>query len=169
MDVYGNCIRFYPVQQYRDECLSLYFHNEFKSTKGIVLARGHFNPEVLDVGSSQGLIYQFLAYYGEQDASRTEVMDNYAYDNGPFDHVKLVTQLVKYCCQDRCPDYVNTAKDEPLDQLKPSDVQEPDLGPEPDLEPDLELEDPDSEENDDSSDDYFEPEEESSSDDDSED
>jgi len=74
------------------ECLTITHYTEFQE-KGIILMRGEFNKEVLNVTEAQCLANQVQLYYGQEDKVRLAIMETFTKRPDEFKHMDLIAQL----------------------------------------------------------------------------
>lgn len=75
------------------ECLTIVYYVDLQCDKGIVLMRGEFNSDVLNIMEAQCLANELQLYYGEEDEKRTNLLEIFTSHPDSFKHMDLVANL----------------------------------------------------------------------------
>lgn len=86
-------INFQTFKENAPECLALTHFTELIDNKHIVLMRGEFNHDVLNVSEAMCLANQLHRYYGEMDIQRQKVLERFTYAPTEFQHMDLIVEL----------------------------------------------------------------------------
>ncbi|KAK9695586.1 ATP11 protein [Popillia japonica] len=93
-----NTVHFTPLICYQvhkenaPECLTIKHYVEFKD-KGIVLMRGEFDKNVIDVKEAQCLANQLQLYYNNRDIEKTKLLNLFSLHPDQFKHMDLIKQI----------------------------------------------------------------------------
>ncbi|GJQ68979.1 hypothetical protein Trydic_g6161 [Trypoxylus dichotomus] len=93
-----NTVHFTPLICYQvhkenaPECLTLKHYIEYKD-KGIVLMRGEFDKNVINVKEAQCLANQLQLFYNNRDAEKTKLLNQFNLKPDEFKHVDLIKQI----------------------------------------------------------------------------
>ncbi|KAF2885515.1 hypothetical protein ILUMI_20665 [Ignelater luminosus] len=96
---YRNTVHFTPLLNYQvhkenaPECLTIVHYTEFKDNKGIVLMRGEFDKNVLNVQEAQCLANQLQLYYGQNDPQKIALLEQFTKRPDEFKHMDLIKQI----------------------------------------------------------------------------
>lgn len=94
-----NEVHFTPLISYQahkenaPECLTIVYYVDLQDDKGIVLMRGEFNSDVLNIMEAQCLANELQLYYGEEDEKRTNLLEIFTNHPDSFKHMDLVANL----------------------------------------------------------------------------
>lgn len=94
-----NEVHFTPLISYQahnenaPECLTIAYYVDLKDDKGIVLMRGEFNSDVLNIMEAQCLANELQLYYGEEDEKRTNLLEIFTNHPDSFKHMDLIANL----------------------------------------------------------------------------
>lgn len=66
---------------------------EFKDSKGIVLMRGEFDKNTLNVQEAQCLANQLQIYYSLEDPNKTKLLEQFNMRPDQFKHMDLIKQI----------------------------------------------------------------------------
>lgn len=88
-------INYQAFKENAPECLALYHFTELSDKKGIVLMRGEYNSEILDVAEAMCLTNQLHRYYGEVNGKRLGLLERFTNSPSEFRHMDLIVELEK--------------------------------------------------------------------------
>ncbi|KRT83001.1 hypothetical protein AMK59_4126 [Oryctes borbonicus] len=94
----GNTVHLTPLICYQvhkenaPECLTMKHYVEYKN-KGIVLMRGEFDKNVINVKEAQCLANQLQLYYNNRDAEKTKLLKQFNSKPDEFKHMDLIKQI----------------------------------------------------------------------------
>lgn len=95
----GHEIHFTPLISYQThkesapECLTIIHYVDLQNDKKVVLMKGEFNKDVLNVTEAQCLANQIQLYYGQDDKKRLQIMDRFTNKPLEFKHMDLIAEL----------------------------------------------------------------------------
>lgn len=94
-----NEVHFTPLISYQThkenapECLTIVYYADLQNDKDVVLMRGEFNSDVLNIMEAQCLANELQLYYGEKDEKRTNLLEIFTNHPDSFKHMDLVANL----------------------------------------------------------------------------
>lgn len=94
-----NEVHFTPLISYQahkenaPECLTIVYYVDLQNDKDIVLMRGEFNSDVLNIMEAQCLANELQLYYGEEDEKRTNLLEIFTNHPDSFKHMDLIANL----------------------------------------------------------------------------
>ncbi|KAK5650061.1 hypothetical protein RI129_001090 [Pyrocoelia pectoralis] len=97
-----NTVHFTPLLNYQvhkenaPECLKITHYTEFKDSKGIILMKGEFQKNVINVQEAQCLANQLQLYYSQKDADRLKLLEQFTTKPNEFKHMDLIKQIETY-------------------------------------------------------------------------
>jgi len=74
-------------------CLTLSHYDELKETKDLILLRGEYDKDVIDLKEAQYLAVQLNCYYGENNQRRLEIMKDFHENASSFEYMNLISEL----------------------------------------------------------------------------
>ncbi|XP_026284622.1 ATP synthase mitochondrial F1 complex assembly factor 1 [Frankliniella occidentalis] len=95
----SNEIHFTPLISYQahkenaPECMTITHFTDLKESNQIVLMKGEFNKDILNVTEAQCLANQIQLYYGQDDEKRLKIMDQFTNKPLEFKHMDLIARL----------------------------------------------------------------------------
>lgn len=95
----SNEIHFTPLISYQThkenapECLTITHYTDLQNEKNVVLMKGEFNKDILNVTEAQCLANQIQLYYGQDDQKRLQIMDRFTNKPLEFKHMDLIAEL----------------------------------------------------------------------------
>lgn len=95
----NNEIHFTPLISYQThkenapECLTITHYVDLKDKQKIVLMKGEFNKDILNVTEAQCLANEIQLYYGQDHPTRLQIMDRFTNRPLEFKHMDLIAEL----------------------------------------------------------------------------
>ncbi|XP_044253806.1 ATP synthase mitochondrial F1 complex assembly factor 1 [Tribolium madens] len=95
----GNCVHFTPLLYYQvhkenaPECLTMTHYTELKDEKKIVLMRGEYDKNVIDLKEAQCLANQLQLYYVRPTGAHLELLERFTKRPDEFKHMDLIKQI----------------------------------------------------------------------------
>lgn len=95
----ANTIHFTPLLYYQvhkenaPECLTIAHYTELKENKGIVLMRGEYDKNVIDIKGAQCLANQLLLYYVRPSEEKLAILEKFTKKPDDFKHMELIRQI----------------------------------------------------------------------------
>lgn len=75
------------------ECLVLSFFNELRTSKDLILMRGQFDQNSINVQQAQFLANELQLYYGSHNSRRLELLETFTKKPIQFKHMELIKEL----------------------------------------------------------------------------
>ncbi|KAJ3644849.1 hypothetical protein Zmor_022550 [Zophobas morio] len=94
-----NCVHFTPLLYYQvhkenaPECLTITHYVEFKDSKKIVLMRGEYDKNVIDLKEAQCLANQLQLYYVRPTTEKLELLQRFTEKPDEFKHMDVIKQI----------------------------------------------------------------------------
>ncbi|KAF5282094.1 hypothetical protein FQR65_LT14412 [Abscondita terminalis] len=96
---FHNTVHFTPLLNYQvhkenaPECLTIAHYAEFKDNKGIVLMRGEFDKNVINVQEAQCLANQLQLYYSQNIPHKLKLLEQFTSKPNEFKHMDLIKEI----------------------------------------------------------------------------
>jgi ATP synthase F1 complex assembly factor 1 len=94
-----NCVHFTPLLYYQvhkenaPECLTITHYTELKDSKKIVLMRGEYDKNVIDLKEAQCLANELLLYYVRPSEEKLALLEKFTRRPDEFKHMELIKEL----------------------------------------------------------------------------
>jgi len=95
----SNFVHFTPLLYFQvhkenaPECLTITHYKELKDDKDIILMRGEYNKDILNVKEAQCLANQLQMYYVQNDEKKLQLLERFSRKPDSFDHMELVKEI----------------------------------------------------------------------------
>lgn len=89
---FTSLINYQAHKENAPECLTMTHYIDLKE-KGLVLMRGEYNKDVLNGTEAQCLANQLQLYYGQDNAKRLNLLQQFTYTPQEFKHMDLIAEL----------------------------------------------------------------------------
>ncbi|KAG8236047.1 hypothetical protein J437_LFUL015649 [Ladona fulva] len=90
---FTSLINYQAYKENAPECLTITHYPELLNEKGIVLMRGEFDKNVLNVNEALCLANQMQLYYGKDDEKRDRLLERFTNAPEDFKHMDLIAEL----------------------------------------------------------------------------
>ncbi|KAL6445497.1 hypothetical protein ACFW04_000815 [Cataglyphis niger] len=96
---YGSEVHMTPLLWYQThkenapECLTMTHYTELRDDKSIILMRGEFDTNLLQVHEAQCLANELQLYYCNDNKDRLQLLETFTYKPNEFKHMDLIVQL----------------------------------------------------------------------------
>lgn len=78
------------------ECLNIVHYPEFSEKMGIVLMRGEYDTNVINVQEAQCLVNQLQLYYAQDNQSKIDLLKKFTHEPDSFKHMDLINELQNF-------------------------------------------------------------------------
>ncbi|XP_024940620.1 ATP synthase mitochondrial F1 complex assembly factor 1 [Cephus cinctus] len=75
------------------ECLTIVHYTELRDSKNLVLMRGEFDANSINVQEAQCLLNELQLYYSMDDPQRLKLLETFTHKPDEFKHMDLIAQL----------------------------------------------------------------------------
>lgn len=86
-------IAFQTHKENAPECLTITFYPDLQDSKGIVLMKGEYDPDILNAQEAQCLANELQLFYAQNNEGRLKLLQKFTYSPNEFHHMDLISEV----------------------------------------------------------------------------